>query len=204
MQLIIGFSLEAIRKRLESLGERVFFRRKFENEQALRAFARQCAYIEDPEHLREETLRELRLHTDTPAVAFYWHENMQTYERLAWKGADDYPGTLDGDDRAVVALRAERETISLHELASTLGENGIVLPMLVRGELLGFVVIANRPGEDFPYDERALLGHLVHQVGAAMLALRARANALLVGAIAKGSLSEAEARERARILMSSD
>ncbi|MGH8160709.1 MAG: hypothetical protein ACRESR_00880 [Gammaproteobacteria bacterium] len=199
--LIIGFSFEAIRKRLESLGERVFFRHKFENDQALRAFARQCAYIEDPDHLRAETLRELRLHTDTPATAFYWHENMQVYRRLARAGADDYPEALDGDDRAIVAMRAERETVNLHELASALGEGGIALPMLVRGELLGLIALGNRPGEDFPSDERELLGYLVHEVGAAMLALRARANARFVSAIAEGTLSETEVRAQARVLM---
>lgn len=199
--LVIGFSFETIRKRLENLGERLFFRRKFENEKALRAFARQCAYIEHPDHLLEEALRELGLHTGTPAAAVYWHEYMEKYQKIAQSGAEVFPGQLDRDDRAIVAMRAEHRTAGLHGLASTLGEDGLALPMLGRGELLGFIVIANRPGEAFPHDERELLGHLAHQVGAAMLALRARANALLVGAIASGSMSEEEIRARARILM---
>jgi hypothetical protein len=199
--LLIGFSFEAIRKRLENFGERIFFRRKFENEQALRAFARQCAYIEQPAHLVEETLREIRLHTDTPAVAIYWHQLMQRYQRIAAAGEDIYPRQLDNDDRAVVAMRAERETVRLYELSSVLAESGLALPVMGRGELLGLVVIAHRPGEDFPADELELLGHVVNQMGTAMLALRARANALLVAAIAEGKLSDNEIGERARTLM---
>ncbi len=199
--LLIGFSFEAIRNRVETFGERIFFRRKFENEKALRVYAYQCAYIEHPDHLLEETLREIRLHTDTPAVAIYWHEFMRKYRRIAQAGEPLYPEYLDSDDRAVVAMRAERETVRLYELSSSLAESGLALPMLGRGELLGLIVIAHRPGETFPADERELLGHLVNQVGAAMLALRARANALLVGALAQGTLSEAESLARARILM---
>lgn len=198
--LLIGFSLEAIRKRLEKFGERLFFRRKFENEAALRAFARQCAFIENPDHLLEETLRELRAHTATPTVGFYWRDN-ENYRCLAQSGTKEFPDYLDTDDRALVALRAERETAELFELASALGEDGLALPMLIRGELLGTIVIANRPGENFAADELELLEHLVHEVGSAMHALHARENARLVSAIAEGKLSSEESLARARALM---
>ncbi len=198
--LVIGFSLEAVRKRLERLGELLLFRRKFKNNAALHAFAHQCSYIENPDRLLEQTMRELRTHADTPAVALYWQEQ-EGYRRLAEAGGERYPTHLDADDRAIVALRAEREATNLEDLASALGADGLLMPMIIRGELLGAIVIANRPGEHYAPDERELLEHLVHEVGSTLHALHARENARLVTAIAEGKLSGAETFERARALM---
>jgi hypothetical protein len=197
--LIIGFSLEAIRKRLESISERFLFRQKFKNENALRAFARQCAYIENPDHLLEQTLRELCTHTAAPAAAFYWQER-DAYRRIATSGILSYPLTMSIDDRAFVALRSERSETDLENLSSDLGNDGLLLPMTVRGDLLGAIVLANRPGEHFPPDERELLAHLVHEVGSAMHALHARENARFVSAVANGKLAGADITARARVL----
>ncbi|HEX5314106.1 MAG TPA: GAF domain-containing protein [Gammaproteobacteria bacterium] len=198
--LVIGFSLEAIRKRLEHFGERLFFRRKFENDAALRAFTRQCSYVENPDRLLEQTMRELATHTGTPAVAFYWRDR-NDYRRLADGGEARYPERLDGDDRAVVALRADREAMALEEHESVLGSDGGLLPMVVRGELLGFIVIASRPGERYAPDEREILARLAHEVGSALHALHARENARFISAVAEGNLGGQELRERARVLM---
>ncbi len=197
--LIIGFSLEAIRKRLESISERFLFRQKFKNENALRAFARQCAYIENPDHLLEQTLRELSAHTAAPAAAFYWQER-DVYRRIATSGAQSYPPTASIDDRAFVALRSERSETDLEDLNSGLGNDGLLLPMTVRGDLLGAIALANRPGEHFPPDERELLAHLVHEVGSAMHALHARENARFVSAVASGKLAGTDIAARARVL----
>lgn len=200
--LIIGFSLEAIRKRLEKFSERVLFRQKFRNENALRAFARQCSYIENPDHLLEQTLRELRTHTNTPAAVFYWQEQ-DAYRRIAANGPATYPGMVSIDDRAFVALRSERTETDLENLCSDLGNDGLLLPMTVRGDLLGAIVLANRPGEHFPPDEREMLAHLVHEVGSALHALHARENARFVSAVAAGNLSGEKMTIRARILSQS-
>ena len=197
--LIIGFSLEAIRKRLENVSERFLFRQKFRNENALRAFARQCAYIENPDHLLEQTLRELRTHTAAPTAAFYWQER-DTYRRIAINGTIAYPAAVNIDDRAFVALRSERSETDLENLCSDLGTDGLLMPMTVRGDLLGAIVLANRPGEHFPSDERELLAHLVHEVGSALHALHARENARFVWAVANGKLSSADVMARARVL----
>jgi len=201
--LIIGFSLEAIRKRLEKFSERILFRQKFRNENALRAFARQCAYIENPDHLLEQTLRELTTHANTPAAAFYWQER-DSYRRIAARGTTQYPAMASIDDRAFVALRSERSETDLENLCSDLGRDGLLLPMTVRGDLLGAIMLANRPGEHFPPDERELLAHLVHEVGSALHALHARENARFVSAVADGRLTGEELEVRARILNQSN
>ncbi|HEX5463651.1 MAG TPA: GAF domain-containing protein [Burkholderiales bacterium] len=199
--LAIGFSLEAARKRLERIGERLFFHRKFEALAALRRYARQCGYIEHPDHLLEQTLQELRVHSGARAVGFYWQQQEGRYDLLEKTDASSYPPHLNEDDRAVVALRAERESTDLERLGSTLGDDGLLIPMTARGELLGAVVIASRPGERYAPDERELLDHVVHEAGSALHALQARDHARFVAAVADGSLAGAEMVDRARALV---
>ena len=197
--LAVGFSLEAVRKRLEKLSEWLFFRRKFKADEALRNFAHHCSYVEHPDRLLEQTLHELTTHTDAPAAAVYWRED-EGYRRLDQQGTPAYAERTDLDDRAIVALRADREEIDLEDYDSDIGKEGLLLPMIVRGDLLGAVALAHRPGEHFAPDERELLAHVVHEVGAALHALHARENARLVSAIAGGEIAPEAAMERARAL----
>lgn len=197
--LVIGFSLEAVRKRLEELSERVFFRRKFMAEAALRAFSRHCGYIEHHDRLIEQALHELVTHSEAPAAAFYWRDE-DGYTRRGEAGGAMYAGEVDLDDRALVALRAERSSVDLEVLDSKLGADGLLMPIIVRGELLGAVALANRPGEHYATDERELFSHVVHEVGAALHALRARENARLIAELAAGEISPDAATKRARAL----
>jgi GAF domain-containing protein len=49
--------------------------------------------------------------------------------------------------------------------------------MTLRGNLLGVVVVAHRPSEHYSKEERALLEHVVHEIGIALFAARARGQA---------------------------
>jgi hypothetical protein len=200
--LAVGFSLDAVRKRIEHASEWLFFRRKFKAEAALRSYAHHCAYIEHPDHLVEQTLLELTTHTGARRAVLYWRSD-GGYDRVAAHGDHAYPQRVDADDRAPVALRAERRDLDLEDLGSSLGSDGLMLPMIVHGELLGAMVVANRPGEHYPADERELLRHVVHEVGAALHALHARENARLIAELAGGRLSADAASERARALAQS-
>jgi len=77
------------------------------------------------------------------------------------------------------------------------GTDGLLMPVIVHGELLGAVAVANRPGERYPADERELLSHVVQEAGAA---LHARENARLIAQLAAGELSLDMATKRARAL----
>jgi hypothetical protein len=199
--LAIGFSLDAVRKRLERIGERLFFHRKFEALAALRKYAHQCAYVEHPDHLLNQALHELRINTGARAVGFYWQQQEGRYDLLQSTDASSYPPHLNVDDRAIVALRADRESTDLEGLGSALGDDGLLIPMTTRGELLGAVVIASRPGERYSPDERELLDHVVHEVGSTLHALQVREHARFIAAVADGSLSGAAAVSRARMLV---
>lgn len=68
---------------------------------------------------------------------------------------------------------------------------------MVRGSLLGALVVGQRPGEHYVADERELLFHVAHEVGAALFALRARESQAFVRAVAQGALNPEEARKQA-------
>lgn len=197
--LLVGFSLEALRKRLERISERVFFRRKFNAEKALRNFAHHCGFIEHPDHLLERALRELFVHTGAPSVAIYWR-GANGYARLGETGTAYYLPHLGIDDPAVVALRADRAGCDLENLGSGLGTDGLASPMTVHGELMGLVAIRNRPGEHYTANERALLEQVVQAVCAAYYALHARENARFIATLAEGGFDSEAAGIRARVL----
>ncbi len=197
--LLLGFSLEAMRKRLERISEQVFFRRRFKAERALRDFAHHCGFIEHPDHLLERTLDELLSHADAPSVAIYWRDGAG-YARLGEGGQVHYPASLDIDDPAGVALRAERSGCDLETIGGALGSDGLALPMTVHGELMGLVAIRNRPGEHYPANESGLLEHVVQSVCTALYALHARENARFIASLAEGAFQDGEAVVRARAL----
>lgn len=119
--------------------------------------------------------------------------------RVCHRGEAIYPERIDVDDRAFVAMRADREQIDLADVSSALGNEGYAFPMAVRGVLGGALVCGPRT-EEYTGDERKLLAELAHQVGSALHALRARDHEALVRELASGALGFAAARDRARDL----
>lgn len=194
----VGLVLEALRDRINSVVERLFFRRMYEAEAALRRFAHQCAYIERPDRLLAEAEEEIHRHIQPHSSAFY-EASESGYVRVRQRGQQAYPERIEIDDRAFVAMRADREQIDLGDVRSALGNEGYVFPMTVRGVLRGALVCGPR-SEEYTRDERKLLAEVAHQVGIALHALRARDNEGLVREIASGALDPSAARERARAL----
>ena len=78
------------------------------------------------------------------------------------------------NDPAFVGLRARNAELDLHATQSALGTDGYAFPLIVRGNLLGALMVSQRPGEHFAAEERELLFHVAHEIGAALFALRAQ------------------------------
>jgi GAF domain-containing protein len=115
------------------------------------------------------------------------------YSRVRQRGRQDLPPQVAADDLALVKLRAHDPEVNLHEAPSAIGREGYAFPLRVRGHLLGVLVVGPRPGEHSVAEERELLAHVAHEVGAALFALRAEASE------ARAQASEAQLRElRAR------
>jgi hypothetical protein len=198
VSLAVGFVLETLRDRINLMVERLFFRQRYEAETALRRFAHQCAYVERPGRLLDEAEEEIHRHIRPRSSAFY-EASPHAYRRVRQRGEAIFPERIDLDDRAFIALRADREPVDLATVRSVLGNDGYAFPMAIRGELRGALVCGSRTGE-YTHDERRLLAEVAQQVGTALHALRARDHETLVDALAGGTIDLSAARQRARAL----
>jgi len=197
--LSLGIVLGKVQDWMERFVEQVFFRRKFQREQALRAFAQRAAHIDKVQDLLDATVREIARHLGTSAVAVYSSEP-EKFRRVRHYGKDTYPANLSNNDDASLSLKAYGVPTDLRGLGSALGAEGCVVPMLVMGNLRGLIVLKNRPGERFAPDEKELLSHVAREVGNAWRVLRARENEALITAMAAGVVQSDAAFEAARRL----
>jgi hypothetical protein len=167
----LGAALSTVHGRMENLVERLVFRRQYREEVALRAFARECTFITDPERLLDLTIEQVSLHAEAPWVAIYERAD-HGYQRSRQIGRQELALILERDDLAFVKLRAHAREVDLHEITSGLAQEGHVFPLAARGELLGALVIGTRSEERYAADERELFEHVAHEVGASLFALR--------------------------------
>jgi len=197
--LALGIVLGKVRMYMDRVVERVFFRRKYLAEMALRTFTRQTGHMESATRLLDAAVREILRHMHAPAVAIYSAEK-QGYQMLKQAGMDVFPENLDIDDAALVAIRTERAAVELPDVGSALGNDGCVFPMIVLGNLRGAIICLNRPSEHYAMDERELLTQVASDVGAALRILRARDNEAIVAELADGKVPARILRERARAM----
>jgi len=197
--LALGIVLGKLRTYMDRVVERVFFRRKYLADKALRTFARQAGHMENTARLLDAASREIQRHMRAPAVAIYSAEK-QGYKMLRQAGENVFPEHLDIDDAALVAIRTERAAVELPDVGSALGDDGCVFPMIVLGNLRGAVVLLNRPSEHYVTDERELLTQVASDVGAALRILRARDNETIVEQLADGTVPARTLREQARAM----
>jgi hypothetical protein len=171
--LVLGMGLASVRRGVEKHVGRFLFRRRRLAEDALTQFARTCAYMDDPDKLLDLTATELYRHARPQAMAIYLSGPEHTGAMRVRKHGDErFPEHLDSDDLAFLRLRAGDMEVDLHELGSSLGGDGFVYALVLRNEVLGFIVMGPRPAESYSEDERRLFALVAHQVGVALHALR--------------------------------
>ncbi len=190
--LALGIVLSRMRVYAERFVERVFFRRKYLAEKALRRFARHCSGYENTRELLAATVQIIRQKITAPGVAVYLRKDGQ-YMAAHREGEIAYPETIKADDAAMAAARANLKDIDLSELHSALGADGHVFPMGAQAVL----VCANRPGEHYAADERKLLVTMARQVGVALHNMNMRVSLDFVRAVARGALDPDSVREQA-------
>jgi hypothetical protein len=191
--LLLAMALSPLHRRLDHWVERFFFRKQRLAIAALRTFAAECAFIEQQSRLLETAVERLQPHCDGVAI---YERALAGYQLRGSKGRA-WPEAVDVDDSAFVSLRARRQEIDLHGLASALGIDSLAFPMIVGEMLSGAVVCRPRAGEQFAPDVRAALAEAAHNLGASLYILRYREQARLVTDIATGRIDETGARRRA-------
>ena len=183
----LGVGLSTVHRRIDALVERFLFRRQYRTETALRRFAEECAFITQTEDLFAQAVGQIAKHTGAPHVALY-ESSAQGYTCVHQRGTPALPDAIAMNDPAFVGLRARNAELDLHATQSVLGTDGYAFPLMLRGNLLGALVVGQRPGEHYAADERELLFHVAHEVGAALFALRAQESE------ARAQASEAQAQ----------
>ena len=195
VSVAMGIGFDVVRGRINRFIELVFFRSQYRAAAALERFAAQCHFVESESELLDQTVDETMESISARGVALYERAN-EGYRLLRNRGPQAFPAAVKLDDRAFVALRAEHREQDLVGLHSTLGADGYVFPMTVRGTLLGALVCGART-EHYTPAERSLLARLAHEVGTALTALRARENENIVEALATGQSGIDALRARA-------
>ncbi|MGH8335444.1 MAG: hypothetical protein ACRETL_01155, partial [Gammaproteobacteria bacterium] len=190
--LALGIVLGQVRNYADRFVERVFFRRKYLAEKALRRFARHCGSYEDTSDLLAAAALTIHQKMGAPGVTLYLRKDGQ-YLAAHHEGEVIYPKSVKVDDAAFAAARSGQKDIDLSEMHSALGADGHAFPMGIQGVL----VCANRPGEHYAADERRLLAYVARQVGIALRNINTKESLNFVRAVARGALDPTAAREQA-------
>jgi hypothetical protein len=131
----------------------VFFRKRHEDEEAIRRFAREAAFVTDPALLVNRTIDVLERHADA------------SFARVALgNGNATYAGVSENDP-AIVALRTWHRKLDLHGIGTQF-EGEFAYPMVSRGRLVGALLLGpKRSQESYAPDESDAIEDLAHHVG---------------------------------------
>jgi hypothetical protein len=162
LALALGLSIHPIHQRVDRFIDASFFRKRHEAEQALRTFAKEAAFITDPDVLVKRARDVLERNTDCSWVD------------IAIYDGDGRFGGVDENDPAIVTLRTSHQMVNLHAVDSVVrGE--FAFPMSARGRLVGVLAIGpKRLGESYAPDECEAIAALAHGVGIALDVLTVR------------------------------
>jgi hypothetical protein len=152
----LGFSVRAIHARVDRVLDHVFFRKRHEDETAIRSFAGEAAEVTDDATLVRRTKETLEVHADASFVMLAVDDGVGHY------------GTVSENDPAIAALRERHKAIDLQTISTQLrGE--FAYPMVARGLLVGALVLGpKRSGEEYAPDESRAITQLAYSVGSAL------------------------------------
>lgn len=155
----LGFSVRAIHVRVEHVLDRVFFRKRHNDEMAIRSFAEEASDATDAATLVRRTKATLETYADAAFVTLAMADGSGRY------------GDVSESDPAITALQERRKALDLHTLSTQLpGE--FAYPMIARGRLVGALVLGpKRSGESYAPDESRAIMQLAREVGGALLIL---------------------------------
>jgi hypothetical protein len=123
LALALGFSVRAIHTRVDRVLDRVFFRKRHEDEKAIRRFAEEASTLTDASTLVRRTKETLQTHADAAFVTLLMDDGKGFY------------GDVRECDPAIAALRDRHHALDLHRLSTQLrGE--FAYPMIARGRLV--------------------------------------------------------------------
>jgi hypothetical protein len=171
LALVLGLSMRYIHGRVDSLVDSMMFRKRYEDERALRAFAKEASFITDAGALFDLAIAKVRAHTNAMGAALLVKGN-GVYRNIRSYG--DVPISAGENDPAILALKARHEAIDPHKYETAL-VGDLALPVASRGHLHGVLLFEQRAsGEAYAPDEVDALAEFARGVGSAYDALAGR------------------------------
>jgi hypothetical protein len=179
--LALGLSMRYIHRYVDRFVDNILFRKRHDDESALRRFAHEASYINDREALLERALKTVRQHTTAERSDILLRNGSAEYLSVSEpQGAE-----ISENDPAIVALRAWSKPVDLHDVSGSRLQGDLAFPMASRGRLVGALVCGpKRDGEAYAPDETEALAALAQGVGGALDVLDPRgeeSNAAVIG-----------------------
>ena len=178
--LLLFVAARQMYDRIDRFVDRLLFRERHENEDALRNFARHVRLLDDERAIGDQTVQTVCAHTDASWIALYRRDQNGDYVLTSRQG--DYaltpaqgdtqlPSLVGRNDPAVLALRADGKVVD--NLRASVIREALVLPAIGARGLGEFLACGpKRSGEAYAPDERDALLQLAHGVAVAFDAVR--------------------------------
>jgi GAF domain-containing protein len=168
LALVLGLSMSFIHKRIDRFVDLAFFRKRYDDERALRDFSKEAAFVTQRGDLLDSTIENIRRHTDASSGAILL-DGQGAFYAARWFG--DGPPPASENDPLILALKARHVPLDPHRYATAL-RGDLAVPMLARGRLLGVLLLGVRAsGEAYVADEIDAAREVGHGVGSALDAL---------------------------------
>jgi len=168
----LGLSLRYIHKYVDRFVDHVLFRKRHEDEAALRRFAHESSFITDRSALLERAVREVKEHTNAADATILVQDGAAAYISAKSDGGRTIVGE---NDPGILALRAWHKPVDLASFGDSALRGELAFPMVSRGTLVGVLACgAKRNGEAYAPDESEALLALAHGVGTALDVLSAQ------------------------------
>lgn len=161
--IVLGLSARSIHRFVDNGMMRAFFRKRLEGLAAIRSCADEIDVATDMRAVAEIAASTIMRSLDIRGCAVYLQRE-GGYLRAVAAGETIFPERYGFNDVPALKLRRWRHHVELHETSPDL----LFLPMLVRGDLLGFVVCGAKIDRTvFLEDEIAALSSLALHLGLA-------------------------------------
>ncbi|HTU71546.1 MAG TPA: GAF domain-containing protein [Candidatus Baltobacteraceae bacterium] len=166
LALVLGVSLNYLHKSIDGIIEGLLFRKRRDDERALREFAKEATFVTDVGALLDQTILRIKHHTDaTSASVLLDDEGSFTPVRSF---GESVPEGVSENDGAILALKSRHEPLDPHHCETAL-TGALAVPMLAHGRLLGLLLLGERyRGEAYTPDEVEALAQLAQGVGSAL------------------------------------
>lgn len=169
--IFLGLSARWIHRFVEGTMMRAFFRKRLRGLADIDACAEEIDVATDVRAIMDVAVATVMRSLDVCGCAIYVHDG-SAYARAAASGAIDVPERYGFNDIAPLKLRRWRHHVELQDGSP----DTLFLPMLVRGDLLGFIACGAKIDRTaFLDDEIAALTKLAHHIGLARATLAAPA-----------------------------